>query len=184
MEDFDYLGFDYPLAQEDLWALEWIARVKVLGKHEHPTCIEIGSYVGRSALMFDMLFDRVVCVDSWSPYWAHLNIPGFIEYVDVVYNTFLKNISDRLLFSIFPFRFTSLEASCLITVPFDFIYLDADQSLQSVTEDLAAWKTHLMPGGVIAFHNYSWRENGKDITVLDLCPGAQVERSMAYWINE
>ena len=79
-----------------------------------------------------------------------------------------------------------MEENCLL---FDYIYIDADHSYESVKADIETWLPFVKPSGIIAGHDYSahftgvvtavneFFDNNSDvltpipIRIQTLCPG-------------
>lgn len=54
-------------------------------------------------------------------------------------------------------RNTSLEAAALVANgSLDLVFLDARHDYQAVTQDIAAWRPKLRPGGILSGHDFSW----------------------------
>jgi hypothetical protein len=124
--------------------------------------VEVGSWAGRSACQMavniinsekNIKFD---CVDTWE------GSEDGAEHksMDVVkegklYDLFLKN-TKRVKHVVNPIRKPSVEAAKLYEdQSLDFVFLDADHSYKSVTEDLNAWFPKLKPGAIFAGHDFN-----------------------------
>lgn len=124
--------------------------------------VEVGSWAGRSSVQMavniinskkNIKFD---CVDTWEGSEDGANH----KEMDVIkkgklYDLFLKN-TKRVKHVINPIRKPSVEAAKLYEdQSLDFVFLDADHSYESVTEDLNAWFPKLKPDGIFAGHDYN-----------------------------
>jgi predicted O-methyltransferase YrrM len=127
---------------------------------EHPAggvCVDCGSYAGRSAacLAYGCKVrddgSRVVSVDPYerdnvliasgnvtpADFWRNLRALGLAEYV-TQYVERSPAGADHVADS----------SACLV-------FLDAAHDRASVASDLAAWVPKLLPGGVLALHDYA-----------------------------
>jgi len=48
----------------------------------------------------------------------------------------------------------SWNAAFSVALPVAFCFIDADHSLHGIPRDVANWPDHIMPGGILAFHDY------------------------------
>ena len=62
-------------------------------------------------------------------------------------------------------------AMCIPPGSLGLVYLDADHSLEGVTNDLEAWYSTLAPGGIIAGHDYLNPSYGVKEAVTKFCRG-------------
>lgn len=116
------------------------------------TIIEVGTWLGMSAFYMAERMSpsgKIYCVDLWenTPQVAHhleaLEIPS-------LYHQFLSNVIHRKKTDmIVPVKLSSIEASSVLAVKADVIYIDASHDQESVRQDVVAWSRHLKPGGVI-----------------------------------
>src|SRR6478672_5400219 len=103
--------------------------------------IEVGSWVGASAILLSEYFDRVFCIDTWqgmpvpddlSSKEMNHNAPGSFE-------VFCQNVGDKLFKSIIPLPGDSLLWAQLRRGDTDLIYIDGDHRYGRVRCDIMAW---------------------------------------------
>jgi len=118
--------------------------------------LEVGSFLGRTAMAMADAGAKVHCVDHWrgspsDPSHLHVIAAGGS---DDVFTEFKKRIGDRLDRTIFPFRKPSLEAAEMHWSPFDLIFIDAEHTYEAAKADILAWWKHLKDDGVMLIHDY------------------------------
>lgn len=74
-----------------------------------------------------------------------------------------------------------------------FVYVDADHSYEGVKRDIEAWHMKLVPGGIMAFHDYESAQYGVKRAVTEFCkrnhfevcllPENAVQDAGAYYVN-
>lgn len=108
---------------------------------------------------------RLYGVDPWQAY------KGYREHVsqsklDSFYHSTLKRLS---VYDFIPIRLYSVGAQyCFEDHPLDFVYIDANHSLEHVIEDISLWEKVVRPGGIIAGHDYCKRvHNGYQVHVVE-----------------
>lgn len=113
--------------------------------------VEVGTDRGLFAEQFLDRFagEILVCVDAWAPY---PEMP-FDRTPDLLMAaTRLTRFGDRVKLA----RASSTEAAPVIGRRYQpgFVYVDADHRYESVLTDLRAWWPWVIPGGVLAGHDY------------------------------
>lgn len=154
---FDDLGLVTPA--QDLAVLRRLVSECAPGKTEAARVIEVGSWVGASAIAMADAGAEVTCVDPWRMYGGYTDVlsAAYAEHgADKVYQTFLRNIGTRKDRSIHPLRKTSLDAAAQMKEQVDMVFIDANHDYDSVIEDIEAWLPHVRPGGIIAGHDYGF----------------------------
>lgn len=152
---FDDLGLITP--QQDLDVLVRLVQAAAKGRTEAVRVIEVGSWVGRSAIVMADAGAEVTCVDPWREYNSYSDVlsAAYAQFgADKVYRTFLSNIGTRKDRSIHPLRKTSLEAAASMSEQVDLVFIDANHEYEFVKQDIEAWLPHVRPGGIIAGHDY------------------------------
>lgn len=152
------IGHYTPLA--DLKALTSIVRRKAEKENRPLKIIEVGSWVGESALaLHEGLQDvggTVTCVDHFlgnlhdrvGMVAARLGSEQISEY-------FRHNTDGLLGKSIFLITKPSLEAAAEMEHQCaDLIFIDASHDYQDVKADILAWKTHRAPDGEMCGHDF------------------------------
>lgn len=77
---------------------------------------------------------------------------------NIFYKKFLRNMKDTgNIAQITPLKLSSLEAAELIPDnSLRFCFIDAMHTYEAVTADIAAWRTKVVRGGILAGHDYPW----------------------------
>ena len=127
-------------------------------QHRPAVTVELGTWRGASAIALARLVRTwgglVYCIDTWtgqvngSKGGTVAGAPAMI--LECATNLVAAGVAPAI--RLIPTRTDA--AAALWTLPIDFLYVDADHSDASVTADLAAWWTHLRPGGLIAGDDY------------------------------
>lgn len=150
---------------------------------KNPVAAEIGSHVGNYAadLMTTCNNLTLYCIDLWMP----SEIPFSSDYGDFL-NRMQPFINVKRLI---PIREYSVDAARFFRDGFfDFVYIDADHSYESVKADIAAWRPKVKPGGLLAGHDYK-NSHGKFVKkAVDEIFGesniqSTAERCGSWWIK-
>lgn len=171
---FPYVNEDkvLPFAESDFFVNQK-PLAKLIQSKNIKNAVEVGAWFGKSTIFIANLLPPegvVYAVDSWIGYPKEQ-----YKITKNVYQQFLSNIiHSKLTESICPLRMTSISASKVFKNYCDFIdliYIDGDHSYYSVYSDLAAWKPHLSPNGVICGNLYSKFNESQTIkkAVEDFC---------------
>jgi predicted O-methyltransferase YrrM len=118
--------------------------------------IEVGSHKGRStAALSDNCRGTVIAVDLWTD--------------EAVQKEFSRNMGANVIAA----KGDSLAMANFIPGAggADFIFIDADHSYEAVRADIAAWRRRLVPGGLIAGHDYDAHGPGVMRAVDEAYPG-------------
>jgi cephalosporin hydroxylase len=100
--------------------------------------IEVGSFVGGSAIWFAQRVDSVVCVDHFNPGTAVVHPRSIPD------NTYAEFVTNTLPYpNIRGIRMDSLEAA-LLPIVADMVYIDADHTVEAVYADVDAWRSHAL----------------------------------------
>jgi hypothetical protein len=148
------LGLKTP--PEDLQALKELVTRLASKEKEVVHVIEVGAFVGQTALAMAEAGARVACVDHWQ------GTPGDESGEiarrfgpEVIYEVFLGNIGTHLFRSIFPLVGNSaFWARKWPHGMVDLVFLDADHSYEAVKADIRDWRPLVRPGGILCGHDY------------------------------
>ena len=91
---------------------------------------------------------KLYCIDSWSPYDE---CPSQ-EKQDRCFEETKKRLKN---YNVVFIRKNSMDA--LNDIPdssLDFVYIDANHTFESVSEDIAGWTTKVKGGGIVSGHDY------------------------------
>jgi hypothetical protein len=133
--------------------------------------LQIGAYTGDASiwLIENVLTDltsQLIDVDTWagSDEPAHEGLDW-----DAIYSYYRHRVS--FFGNLLPQRFTSDEFFRINPPPFDFVYIDGSHETHQVLRDAINADTYLNPGGIIAFDDYQWYEEGNTRNV----PGPAID---------
>lgn len=122
--------------------------------------VEIGTDRGVFAKQFIHNWggENLICVDPWGlidfkDRWVWGNRTPDLLMAAALLAPYAARVSLR--------QSTSAEAAAHYDDGlFDFVYIDADHSLESVAEDIGLWWPKLQPAGILAGHDYDGRHPG------------------------
>lgn len=131
--------------------------LELVEQHRPKVCVELGSWLGASAVPIARSIQRwggtLSCVDTWS---GQLDSDGgsaagrppvmLFGCARAVVEAGLSNV--RLIPAL------TTEAAKYWSAPIDFLYVDADHSYKGVSADLDAWFPHVRKGGLIIGDDY------------------------------
>lgn len=147
--------------RRDLWKV-----VKVPGD-----AAEIGvaeGYFSAEILSWSNNFPRVYMVDRWccaSQVKGDSSNPQ--SWHDKNYKEAMERVGKFASRAVF-LRGDSHEMSQLVpNESLAFLNIDGDHSYEGVTRDLVFWRSKMVPGGVIAFHDYEAPQYGVKSAVLE-----------------
>ena len=113
---------------------------------ESGTVLEIGSHLGRSALVLaSARRGRLVAVDPFPAEWRY-GQPGTREHFEA--NLAAAGVRDRVDLRVA--RSTDLRRSW--TEPIDLLYIDGKHDARTVSDDLR-WSSYVRDGGVVLVHD-------------------------------
>ncbi len=125
--------------------------------------VEVGSWKGRSSVYMAhelrSLGKRVsfFCIDTWEGSPENVDDPWV--RAGSLFDLFLENTREYGDL-ITPVRKPSVEAARdFADGSIDIVFIDACHEYESVKADIAAWLPKIRPGGVIAGHDYLWRDD-------------------------
>jgi predicted O-methyltransferase YrrM len=129
----------------------------LVDQHRPRVCVELGTWLGASAIPVARLIRRwggtLTCVDTWAgdvhepsqpaatPPWMLLSCARNMIEAGV-------GATVRLIPA------TTREVAQSWTDPIDYLYIDADHAYESVAADLRAWAPFVKPGGLILGDDY------------------------------
>lgn len=183
---FESLGLETP--EQDIAVLRRLVRECAPGKTEAARIVEVGSWVGRTAIAMADAGAEVTCVDPWREYGNYADVlsAAYAQYgSEHVYNTFLRNIGTRKDRSIHPVRKTSLAAAAAMKEQVDMVFIDANHEYEFVKQDIEAWLPHVRPGGIIAGHDYGFAMfPGVKQAVDELFPAGVSVLGTVWWTRK
>lgn len=138
--------------------------------HAASTALEIGSYLGASALCLSSGLlgrdgARLICIDTW-------NNDAMTEGNRDTWTEFRSNTS-RFSDCIIPVRGLSSEVVGevrKIASGLDLLFIDGDHSYNGAKTDWESYKDFLKPGSIVVFHDYGWAEGVQRVVYEDVMP--------------
>ena len=150
--------------------------------------IEVGSWIGGGSTkhMGELLKARggtLYAVDTWKG--SSTQQPGQIHFQDIlpqVYEQFLSNmIHWDLKEVVVPCRMKSLEASLILDVQPDLIYIDGEHTTEAVYEDLTAWFPFVKGSGILCGDDWVWESVRIAVEQFALENELLIEASENFW---
>jgi hypothetical protein len=138
---------------------EDIAALRALVSRLHrPRVIEIGSWLGRTALaMRQAGADQVHCVDTWlgtdDPTDLTFELGRHHGHAGLL-RAFCENVGEDLGVGVFPYVGESIFWAAHWQWQADLIFIDATHSYEAAIADIRAWTPHVRKGGILCGHDY------------------------------
>jgi predicted O-methyltransferase YrrM len=154
--------------------LHWLAEQA----QRHSRIVELGSYQGRSTrVLGDHTPGSVIAIDSWQSYLFNTEGHG-----DMAFESFRHSLADLLAVGkVMPLRMDHADAAQLALAP-DMVFIDGDHGYDAVCRDIAIWSAKLIPGGLLAGHDYGcdvWPDVKR--AVDEIFPEARVVPGTTIW---
>lgn len=130
--------------------------LSLINKHRPKVCVELGTFLGASAIPVALAIRRwggvLTCVDTWSTnvYRADVTSPWMLV-------TCARHLVEAGVTNVRLMPTTTVEAAKTWTEPIDYLYVDADHSYDAVQADLEAWVPHVKRGGLVLGDDYGNR---------------------------
>ena len=131
--------------------------------------VEVGVDKGEFSahLLGKSKLEKLYCVDTWQDDFGSNYKPGFYDpngnnrYIEAATN--LKEFAERIILA----KGTSVEmanqfSNALPGKEVDFCYIDGDHTYEGVYVDIRAWLPKLKIGGILAGHDYKYKEDAKN----------------------
>ena len=130
--------------------LNWLAKTAQRSK----VIVEFGCYFGRSTrVLADHCSGIVYAVDPWTGEYFDNNNQSINILRKDAYFGFLQNMADHIdsgklaIYKCVSGEFPEFKA--------DFIFIDGDHRYEEVKKDIEKARRMIMPGGIIAGHDYT-----------------------------
>jgi cephalosporin hydroxylase len=114
---------------------------------ETPTIVELGSYMGESAVIFSQEFpkSRIICIDAWEGGFDNMDSASHSNYTEVESQFDLR-------VSLYPNIEKIKGYSTDFSIECDMVYIDACHKYQCVIDDIKHWQP--LTKQVISGHDY------------------------------
>ena len=138
---------------------------------QYTNVVEIGSWVGKSSVVLGKALQKrgtgtLYCIDPFDTsgdeesHQAYQTAQKNFKITPL--ETFQKNIHHfHLEDQIETLQGFSHDFSKEWDKPIGFLFIDGNHDYDAVLRDFLEWSPHLVPGGIIAFHDVYFDENGK-----------------------
>jgi SAM-dependent methyltransferase len=138
---------------------EHVAALAKEVKHASRVCprvLEVGSWLGTTAIGMAEAGAVVHCVDTWQGSPSDITSACVVDAggQSAVFEEFKNNVGARLNKTIFAWQRDSQNAANMAWEPFDLIFIDAEHTYEAVKADILAWWKHLRDDGVMIGHDY------------------------------
>lgn len=144
------------LSENSMFTASKLYQMGVTNCRENGTVIEVGSWVGQGLAFLAVEAANVTKNISVISIDAFLGNPysGEIERKDTQWEVFRRNLAS-VWKDLFVIKSRShLAAEFFADDSVDFVFIDADHSLEAVRLDLAAWWPKVCSGGIFSGHDY------------------------------
>ena len=117
--------------------------------------IELGSFAGRSTIIFALAGRFVHAIDAWSPEVHDLSAyNGSQTQADDVFRRFHDNVQHANVEArIRVHRGLTRQIGSTWTTPCAILFIDAGHTYADAQSDLSVWTPFLMPGGLLLMHD-------------------------------
>lgn len=148
------------------------------------TIVEVGSWKGRSAVLFGELVQKhgkrahIYCVDHFLG--RDRNAVG-------IYKEFQRNVRRNDMSNIIkPIVGDSIEVGTQFPDKIDFWFYDADHTVMGTIKAFDVWSPHFNEKCVAVFHNYNWEHPEYNVKAAieqlrPKMPGMYTIKEMAIW---
>jgi cephalosporin hydroxylase len=146
----------YPMRPQVLMEglLDLITYIQQTHDTHNMTMIEIGSYVGESAVLFAQHFKEVICIDPFLNDYDPNDITCQYADLDLVYNKFLENIEPYKNISLIKdISDQAIENKMLKNKDINFVYIDGLHTYDQVSKDIDNYLP-LIKNGFMGGHDY------------------------------
>jgi len=145
--------------------------------HVEGALVEIGSFKGKStvalALGSSLMSMRKRPVHAIDPFGLYMK--------QSYYGTFMENVKKNGVTDyVIPIRKYSTEAYEECPRQIALLFIDGDHAYESVKHDITHYAPRVVPGGVLAFHDYGTGWPGVTQAVNELCPPGLYEHLCDY----
>ena len=124
---------------------------------------EIGVWRGDSSNFLLNLpsVEKLYMIDPWSKFKRSLSPQPVFDHIYEQVKKRVEPYGERAVI----IRRLSTQAAFLVPKNLDFVFIDASHDYESVRDDIAAWRGHIRPGGILAGDDYNLAYNRNDLGV-------------------
>lgn len=139
------------MPEELLWLYEQ--------SRKYPCVVELGSWKGRSSSALvqakeDEGVGMVWCVDTWKGSSSELDSTHQEATEKDIYKEWQENLAGSQ--RVQAMRMTTLDAAEALQFKVDMVFVDAEHTYESVSDDLAAWEPKVKKGGLMCGHDWNF----------------------------
>ena len=154
-------SYSHETAEEDLEELGRLCQLAKDGTDDLgygpgvSRAVEVGTWMGSSALVLAEHFERTYCVDHWlgNPNDRLGEIAQQHEQEELI-EAFCRNMGSNLMDSVIPLVGTSDFWASVWPWPVALVFIDANHDYSRVKNDILNWRRNLLPGSVLAGHDF------------------------------
>jgi SAM-dependent methyltransferase len=170
---------------------EWLYDRMISRALANAIFVEVGCWMGKSTAYCARRIHEgaksitFYAVDTWE---GSPNEPAMVESVaqagGSVFDLFLRNMEEAgVIESIRPLKMLSVAAARLFAdKTLDFVFIDADHTVDAVQSDIAAWRPKIKSGGTLAGHDWNTYGSVQQAVTLMLSRNFTVEGNC--WIHQ
>lgn len=154
------------LTPEEKYVLYGLSR-DISSQHANAVFLEIGSYVGASAVTIASAFSNntsLYCVDTWQ----NETMPDGLRDTFEEFTENTRHLSSYIT----PLRGRSEAVAVSFDKTLDFIFFDGDHSYEGIKTDVDCWLPRLVSGGIAVFHDSGWAEGVQRVIQEEILPRA------------
>ncbi len=167
---------------------EDVYRMLVERSKDGDTLVEIGTYLGRSALFLGDTIRAsgkqvtLLCVDVWP---CSYDYGGTSFPIEAPYETFYANVRQSgLTRTIVPLRCPSLSAATFVANDLAAVFIDGDHEYEPCLADIKAWLPKVRGGGILAGHDFSDAFPGVPKAVREVFADKPIRQMGQCWIYD
>lgn len=148
-----------PFLESDNW-FDYQEFYDFVAKKDFQKYVEVGVWKGHSIIYLANKLKtknvEIFAVDLWDDTYKYDDVPELKKQKKYIYDIYQENVKRaKLEGKIHNIKTFSWQgARYFRNKSVDFVFIDADHSLDSVTKDINAWLPKIRENGIIAGHDY------------------------------
>jgi hypothetical protein len=153
-----FQNFDHVTAEEDLDELKRLGNMALDNVDSYfdggQEAIEVGSWVGSSALVLAEVFQQTFCIDHWQGNPGdRLGEIAKRYATEELLEAFCGNMGNLLFERVFPVQGTSDFWAAIWPKKVALVWIDGDHRYDQVRSDILLWRRHVLRGGILCGHD-------------------------------